>query len=107
MGRVRDKFADARFAKAFHGWAAIVWLAISFPLAVTLGDKVIFVTWLSLYAIVVAHWSSWQATRTEILQAEAERKQQEDHERLKKLDPDHPQNGVETEASPEPELGTL
>lgn len=104
MTTLREKFADAEFAKAFHGWAAVVWLLISAPLAVALGDKVVFVTWLSLYAIVVAHWSSWQATRTEILQADAEKKQQEDHERLKKLDPDHPNEQV-TKAPDDPPFG--
>ena len=107
MRAVRDKFADAKFAKAFHGYATIAWFVVSAPLAFLFGDQVIFVTWLSLYAIVVAHWSSWQATRTEILQAEAEKKQQEDHERLKKLDPDHPRNSVDTKAPHKPELGVL
>jgi hypothetical protein len=105
MRKVQEKFADAEFAKKFHGIATVTWFVVSAPLAFLFGDQVIFVTWLSLYAIVVAHWSSWQATRTEILQADAEKKQQEDHERLKKLDPDHPRNGVDTKAPDDPPLG--
>jgi len=32
------------------------------------GSSVIFVTFLSLYAIVTGHWSSWQASRVEVKQ---------------------------------------
>ena len=105
--KITEKIADPRFAKAFHGWAAVGWLVLSLPLALLFGSLVTFVTWLSLYAIVVAHWSSWQSTRTEILQTEAEKKQQEDHERLKKLDPDHPQETVDTKAPHKPPLGSI
>jgi hypothetical protein len=97
MGKIFQKFADPHFATKLHGWFTIAWLCASLPLALAFGDLVIFVTWLSLYAIVVAHWSSWQATRTEILQSEADKKLQEDHERLKKLDPDDPQDEVPVE----------
>lgn len=92
--KITEKLGDPTFAAKLHGWFTIGWLVASLPLALAFGDLVIFVTWLSLYAIVVAHWSSWQATRTEILQTEADKKLQEDHERLKKMDPDHPQDEV-------------
>lgn len=57
--------------RAFHGWASVVWFAASFPLAWWFGSSVIFVTFLSLYAIVTGHWSSWQAARVEVKQDEA------------------------------------
>lgn len=56
---------ETTFLKKFHGWATIVWFLISWPLALWLGDSVVFVTFLSLYAIVTGHWSSWQSTRVE------------------------------------------
>lgn len=90
MGKIADKFSDPEFAKKLHGRSLIVWLIFSFPAAYFFKDSVPFVVWLSLYAIVVSHWSAWQATGTEIAQQEADKKLQEDHERLKKLDPDHP-----------------
>lgn len=56
--------------RALHGWLAIVWLVASYPLAAKWGASVFFVTWLSLYAIVTGHWSSWQAARVEVKQDE-------------------------------------
>ena len=55
-------------SRRFHGWATIAWLAASLPLAIMYGSSVIFVTFLSLYAIVTGHWSSWQASRVEVKQ---------------------------------------
>jgi hypothetical protein len=46
----------------------VVWFVASFPLAIIFGSSVIFVTFLSLYAIVAGHWSSWQAARVEVRQ---------------------------------------
>ena len=105
LNKVTDFFGNPKYAKAIHGWFTVIWLLVSVPSALLFGDLVVFVTWLSLYAIVVAHWSSWQATRTEIRQEEADRKLQEDHERLKKLDPDHPREAVDEEPD-EPEFGS-
>lgn len=63
-------FGRPEFLKAFHGWATIIWFVLSFPLAWLFGSAVVFVTFLSLYAIVVGHWSSWQAARVEVKQDE-------------------------------------
>lgn len=63
-------FGRPEFLKTFHGWATIVWFVASLPLAVWKGDSVIFVTFLSLYAIVTGHWSAWQAARVEVNQEE-------------------------------------
>lgn len=63
-------FGQPQFLKAFHGWATVVWFLASAPLAYYLGSSVVFVTFLSLYAIVTGHWSSWQATRIEVKQEE-------------------------------------
>jgi hypothetical protein len=54
--------------RKFHGWAAVLWFLASFPLAWYFGSAVIFVTFLSLYAIVTGHWSSWQSARVEVKQ---------------------------------------
>jgi hypothetical protein len=69
-------FGRPEFLKTFHGWATIVWMVASLPLAILYGSSVVFVTFLSLYAIVTGHWSSWQAARVEVRQdeIEAERK---------------------------------
>ena len=63
-------FGRPEFLRAFHGWATITWMLVSLPLAIYLGSSVVFVTFLSLYAIVTGHWSSWQAARVEVKQDE-------------------------------------
>lgn len=65
-------FGRPTFLRAFHGWATLVWFLASVPLAIYYGNLVVFVTFLSLYAIVVGHWSSWQAARVEVKQDEAD-----------------------------------
>jgi hypothetical protein len=68
VGRFTALFGRPQFLRAFHGWMTAAWFAASFPLAIYFGSSVVFVTFLSLYAIVVGHWSSWQAARTEVRQ---------------------------------------
>jgi cytosine/uracil/thiamine/allantoin permease len=63
-------FGRPEFLRRLHGWAAVLWFVASFPLAWWLGSSVVFVTFLSLYAIVTGHWSSWQAARVETRQDE-------------------------------------
>lgn len=61
-------FGRPTFLRAFHKWATVIWFVASFPLAYFYGSAVIFVTFLSLYAIVVGHWSSFQASSVEVAQ---------------------------------------
>ena len=68
MKSVFSLFGRPEFLRSFHGWFTIGWFLVSFPLAYLWGDSVFFVTFLSLYAIVTGHWSSWQAARVEVKQ---------------------------------------
>ena len=63
-------FGRPAFLRSFHGYATIAWFLASAPLAYFLGSSVVFVTFLSLYAIVTGHWSAWQAARVEVNQEE-------------------------------------
>lgn len=63
-------FGRPQFLRSFHGWATVAWFAASPFLAYRFGSSVVFVTFLSLYAIVTGHWSSWQAARVEVVQEE-------------------------------------
>ena len=74
MGKFMALFGRPEFLRSFHLWATIAWFIFSIPAAITWGNSVLFVTWLSLYAIVVGHWSSWQAARVEVRQDEQEKK---------------------------------
>jgi hypothetical protein len=60
------------FMKHVNGWLTIFWI-VMIPLAYFMGwlESVVFVSALSLWALVSGHWSAWQAARTEV----AEQKQ--------------------------------
>ena len=92
MKKVHDWLADSNHAMTLHGWFAIFWLVVSVPLALAFGDMVLFVTWLSLYAIVVAHWSSWQSSRTEAAQDKADAELRELVLRLRRMDAEEGDN---------------
>lgn len=89
------KVGDPLFAQKAHGWFTIIWFFVSLPLVVLFGTLVLFVSWLSVYAIVTGHWAAWQAARTEVAQSEADRALRELVERLRKLDPDDPNKDAE------------
>jgi hypothetical protein len=57
-----------------NGWLTMFWLAM-IPISYTLGllNSVVYVSALSLWALVSGHWSAWQAARIEVAQ-EKERK---------------------------------
>lgn len=78
IGSIFEAVGKPECMRTFHGYAAIVWLAISIPTSILFGHLTIFVTFLSLYAIVVGHWSSWQAARVEVRQEEIEQERKDD-----------------------------
>lgn len=83
MGRVR-RWAKAavalldspRFMLAFHGWGVIFWLVMAVA-SWALGwlSAVTYVSLLSIYALALGHWSSWQSVRVERKQDQARREQ--------------------------------
>lgn len=55
-----------------HGFLAVFWFAAAFPILLTdLKKSIEVLTFLSVYAIVSGHWSSYQASRVEVKQDEA------------------------------------
>lgn len=72
------------------------WLVL-IPISYVMGwlSSTTYISALSLYAIVIAHLSTYAAARTEEMQTEADKRLAEDHERLQKLDPDHPEQTVD------------
>jgi hypothetical protein len=66
---------DPVFMRRVNGWLTIFWLAM-IPVSYELGwlKSVVYVSALSLWALVSGHWSAWQAARVEVAQErEAER----------------------------------
>lgn len=55
--------------RAVNGWLTLFWLAM-IPVSLITGwvKSVVYVSALSLWALVAGHWSSWQAARVEVAQ---------------------------------------
>lgn len=48
-----------------HAALTIFWFLAAFPICILLADSVPFLVFISVYAVVAAHWSSWQAAQAE------------------------------------------
>lgn len=57
----------AQWLKTLHGWLTIAWAAM-IPVSVFTGlrNSVPYLVMLSVYALMVGHFSSWQAGRAEV-----------------------------------------
>lgn len=66
-----DKFQnDPVFMRKLNGWLALIWLAASLPICIFLASSVPFLVFVSVYAVVTGHWSTWQSARVEVRQSE-------------------------------------
>jgi hypothetical protein len=67
LATVREWLIEPKYAVWIHVGLAMFWLV---PMTVVtllwLSNSVAFVAWMSLYAIVVAHWSGYQAAQAEL-----------------------------------------
>ena len=84
MGVVKSLWAsvqgDPVFMRRLNGWLAIFWVAM-IPVSIATGwvKSVVYVSALSLWALVSGHWSTWQAARVEVTQQEeADAREKED-----------------------------
>lgn len=71
---------DPIFMRRVNGWFTILWVAM-IPVSLITGwvSSVVYVSALSLWALVSGHWSAWQAARVEVAQqVEAQRRANED-----------------------------
>ncbi len=77
MGPIKSLWALIQgspvFMRRVNGWLTIFWIAM-IPIAFVLGwlQSVVFVSALSLWALVSGHWSAWQAARVEVAQQKDE-----------------------------------
>jgi hypothetical protein len=73
MGAVKSLWAsvqgDPVFMRRVNGWLTLFWLAM-IPVSLATGwvKSVVYVSALSLWALVSGHWSAWQAARVEVNQ---------------------------------------
>ena len=70
---------DPVFMRRVNGWLTIFWLAM-IPVSLVTGwvKSVVYVSALSLWALVSGHWSAWQAARVEVAQKEEHERQQKE-----------------------------
>lgn len=68
---------DATILRKYHGWSTVVWFGLAFPICIFFSTSVPLLVFISVYAIVTSEFSSWQASRIEEKQADAEREQNE------------------------------
>lgn len=69
---------DPKFMRRVNGWLTIFWI-VMIPVAYFSGwlESVVFVSALSLWALVSGHWSAWQAARVEVKQEVQDKKDTE------------------------------
>jgi hypothetical protein len=70
---------DPVFMRRVNGWLTMFWLAM-IPISYSLGwlNSVVYVSALSLWALVSGHWSAWQAARVEVAQQKELQRQKAD-----------------------------
>lgn len=69
---------DPVFMRRVNGWLTMFWL-VMIPISYTMHwlSSVVYVSALSLWALVAGHWSSWQAARVEVAQEREVRKERD------------------------------
>jgi hypothetical protein len=62
---------DPVFMRRVNGWLTLLWVAM-IPVSYAAGwlNSVVYVSALSLWALVSGHWAAWQAARVEVAQQE-------------------------------------
>jgi hypothetical protein len=63
---------DPRTMRILHGWLTVIWFVLAFPIMYFWSENIKFLVFVSVYAVVTGHWSSWQAARVEERQQAAE-----------------------------------
>ena len=68
---------DPVFMRKVNGWLTIFWV-VMIPVSLAAGwvKSVVYVSALSLWALVSGHWSAWQAARVEVAQKEEQEHQE-------------------------------
>ncbi len=67
MTKFLNKLDDAVFLRKFHGFSTLFWLPFTL-LAYAVGwlESVVFVSLISMLALFLGSFSSWQASRAEV-----------------------------------------
>ena len=71
MGRFREWWGTARSSLITHRRLKWIWIFPGVPIAFVLRQSVPFIVFMSVYAIIVGHWSAEEAAKTEVKAEEA------------------------------------
>jgi hypothetical protein len=78
---------DPVFMRRVNGWLTVFWI-VMIPVSYAMGwlNSVVYISALSLWALVSGHWAAWQAARVEVAQQEQMEKQEAEpvEERVRK-----------------------
>lgn len=61
---------DPVLFRKINGWLTVIWFVAAFPICIFLSTSVPFLVFISVYAVVTGHLSTWQATKVEVRQEE-------------------------------------
>ena len=57
--------------RQLNGYLTIGWFIAAFPIVLYLSESVPFLVFVSVYAVVTGHLSTWQSARVEVKQDDA------------------------------------
>lgn len=59
---------DPVLFRKVNGWLTVVWFVAALPICLFLANSVPFLVFISVYAVVTGHLSTWQSARVEARQ---------------------------------------
>lgn len=51
--------------RKLHAVMTIFWVVMTIPTVLWWHDSILYVALISVYALIIGHWSAWQASRAE------------------------------------------
>jgi hypothetical protein len=57
---------NAELMRKANGWLTIVWFMAAIPICIFLANSVPFLVFISVYAVVTGHLSTWQSGNVEV-----------------------------------------
>lgn len=61
---------DPIIFKKINGWLTVIWFVAAIPICIFLATSVPFLVFISVYAVVTGHLSTWQSAAVEVKQDE-------------------------------------
>lgn len=88
MKKLIDVIGNPYYLRAFHGYSTMFWIPFTL-MAFMLGwlESVVFVSFVSMIALFLGSFSSWQASRTEVAQEEFNETKADKNMRLQRQRP--------------------